>query len=119
MNESDVLLRNNGIELRYYAEVVKCYRIRPDPSALKALKRMYIWTPEHVVKRFAPRINAYVWLMRVFRMKSSTFTTPLHGMIYAMLKESVSTDSAKSVVSEKHFVSATQYIDSCLSDDLY
>ena len=63
----------------------------------------YIWTREHV-KNYMTGKTAYIWFLRVYKLKKPYWAEPTPGAIkYANLKEKVLLEGIKPVLSDNDF----------------
>lgn len=96
------------IEVKYYAEVEKIIE-RPS-TRIGVLKKYFIWTPEHV-KAYMGGKNAYVWILRVYKLKKPVLTERTNGMRYANLLEGVSLDGIEPVINDNNFAKIVEEIE--------
>lgn len=89
------------VEIKYYATLEK---IAEKPAqSIARLQKYYIWTPEHV-KSYLKGQKAYIWALRVYKLKEPFMAEPTPGAIrYANLKEEVSLKGIKPVLSDDEF----------------
>lgn len=90
-------------EIRYYAKLENI----TEKSSLRigTLKNFYVWTPEHV-KSYLKGRKAYIWALRVYRLEEPFMANPTPGATkYANLKEEVSLEGIKPVLSDREFES--------------
>jgi len=92
---------NNKTEIKYYARLENI----SEKSSLKigSLKNFYVWTPEHV-KSYLKGRTAYIWALRVYELEKHFMAKPTPGANkYANLKEEVSLEGIKPVLSDREF----------------
>ncbi|MDI3549360.1 MAG: hypothetical protein PWQ15_462 [Methanobacterium sp.] len=100
--EENALPTRDGkkIEVKYYAEVEKI--IEKPSTRIGALKKYYIWTPEHV-KSYIGREKAHIWILRVYKLKKPVLAERTNGMRYANLFEGVTLKGMKPVLNDSEF----------------
>jgi len=87
-------------EVKYVAEVVNV--LEKSTSKIGNLKKHYVWTNEHV-KSYLNTKNAYVWVLRVYKLKNPIIAERTRGMRYANLIEPISLDGMEPVLSDSEF----------------
>lgn len=97
----------NKTEVKYYAEVEKV--IEKPSQRIGSLNKYHIWTKEHV-KSYLGNQKAFVWILRVYKLKEPVMAERTMGMRYANLKEEVSLDGIKPVLSDIAFNKITTKI---------
>ncbi len=88
-------------EIKYYAKLENI----TEKSSLRigSLRNFYIWTPEHV-KSYLKGQKAQIWVLRIFKLKKPYMAEPTPGAIrYANLKQEVSLEGMKPVLSNEQF----------------
>lgn len=90
----------NKTEVKYYAEVEKV--VEKPFQRVGSLNKYHIWTNEHV-KSYLNNQKAYVWILRVYKLKEPVMAERTMGMRYANLKEDVSLDGLKAVIDDKEY----------------
>lgn len=96
------------IKVKYFAKVEK---VVEKPSVrIGTLKNYYIWTTKHV-KSYLKTPRAYVWVLRVYKLKNPVMAERTKGMRYANLLESVSLEGIKPVISDSEFSEIVQEIE--------
>jgi hypothetical protein len=90
----------NKIEVKYFATVEKV--IEKSPQGIGSLNKYHIWTNEHV-KSYLGNQKAYVWVLRVYKLKKPVMAERTMGMKYANLLEEVSLEGIKPVLSDEKF----------------
>ena len=91
----------NKTEIKYYARLENI----TEKSSLRigSLKNFYVWTPEHV-KSYLKGRKAYIWVLRVYEIEEPFMAKATPGAIkYANLKEEVSLEGIKPVLSDREF----------------
>ncbi len=72
--------------------------------------KYYIWTKDHV-KNYMNGKTAYIWILRVYTLKKPYWAEPTPGAIrYANLKEEVSLEGMKPVLSDLEFSKITDQL---------
>lgn len=88
--------------IKYYATVEKVIE-KPSSRIGGGLQKNYIWTSEHV-KNYLKGKKAKIWVLRVYKLKESYFAEPTFGAIkYANLKENVSLNGLRPVLTDSKF----------------
>jgi hypothetical protein len=90
----------NKTEVKYYAEVEKV--VEKPFQRVGSLNKYHIWTNEHV-KSYLGNQKAYIWILRVYKLKEPVMAERTMGMRYANLKEDVSLDGLKAVIDDKEY----------------
>lgn len=62
----------------------------------------HIWANEHV-KSYLGKQKAYVWILRVYKLKEPVMAGRTKGMLFANLDKEVSLEGIKPVLSDKDF----------------
>lgn len=88
------------IEVKYYAEVEKV--IEKSPQRIGTLNKYHIWTNEHVKSYFGNQ-KAYVWVLRVYKLKEPVMSERTMAQVFANLKEEVSLEGLEPVLSDEKF----------------
>lgn len=96
------------IEVKYYAEVGAIIE-RPS-KRIGTLKKNFIWTPEHV-KSYIGNKTAYVWILRVYKLRTPIFAERTRGMRYANLLDGVSLDGIEPVINDNNFSKIVEEIE--------
>ena len=91
---------NNGTEIKYFATVEKI--IEKSSQRIGSLNKYHVWTNEHV-KSYLGNQKAYIWVLRIYKLKQPVMAERTMGMRYANLKESVSLEGIKPVFSDAIF----------------
>jgi hypothetical protein len=103
--------KKNGdkVEIKYYA---KCENIVKMPfNKVKKLKNYYIWTPKHV-EYYLKNNNAFVWVLRVYKLKNPFMAESAIGPInFANLKKGPSTRESTPVIDDKNFKKILKHIE--------
>ena len=87
-------------EIKYFATVEK---ILERPPRIIPSENFYIWRRGHV-KSYLNGKNAYIWVLRVYRLKKPYMADLAYGPgVYANLKERVSLKGAEPVLTDKEF----------------
>jgi len=87
-------------EIKYFATLEE---IQERPPRRIPSEDFYIWTRDHV-KSYLNGRKAYIWVLRVYRLKEPYMADPTPGaIIYANLKEQVSLEGAEPVLTDKEF----------------
>jgi predicted RNA-binding protein len=88
-------------DVRYYASVDDVRHIeKADLPSLGNIAAYYIWTPEHVMGYFSDSDEAFIWILRAYRLPESIRIPDLgRGAItYANLRQPISTQGALIVI---------------------
>jgi len=91
---------NSKTEVKYYAELEKV--IEKSSQRVGSLNKYHIWTNEHV-KSYLRNQKAYIWILRVYKLKEPVMAERTRGIIYANLFEEVSLEGIKPVLSDNEF----------------
>lgn len=92
---------DNKVEIKYYATLEKI--VEKSAQSTGNLQKFYIWTPKHV-KSYLKGQKAYVWVLRVYKLKEPFMAEPTPMAIrYANLKKGISLEGIKPVLSDKEF----------------
>ena len=87
-------------EVKYFATVEKV--IEKPSQRIGSLNKYHIWTNEHV-KSYLGNQKAYVWILRLYKLKEPVMAEKSMGIKYANLKEEVSLEGIKPVLSDEEF----------------
>ncbi len=96
--------QDDKVRIKYYATIEK---ITEKPVSWLPSAKYYIWTRDHV-KNYMTGKKAFIWILRVYKLKESYWAEPTPGAIkYANLKNNVSLDGIKPVLSDNAFFNIT------------
>ncbi len=98
---------NSKTEVKYFAAVEKV--IEKSSQRVGSLNKYHIWTNEHV-KSYLGNKKAYVWILRVYKLKEPALAERTMGMRYANLLEEISLEGIEPVLSDKEFSKILQEI---------
>ena len=87
-------------EVKYFATVEKV--IEKSPQGIGSLNKYHIWANEHV-KSYLDNQKAYIWILRVYKLKKPVMAERTMAIRYANLLEEVSLDGIKPVLNDKEF----------------
>ncbi len=73
------------------------------------INKYHIWTNEHV-KSYVGNQKAYVWILRVYKLKEPVMDERTKGIQYANLLKEVSLDGIKPVLSDEEFTGIVKNI---------
>ena len=92
--------KGNKVLIKYYATLDKIIK---KPITKIPSDNFYIWTKDHV-KSYMTGKNAFIWILKVYKLKESYLAEPTPGAIrFANLKNEVSLESINPVLSEKEY----------------
>jgi len=92
--------KGDKVLIKYYALLEK---IVEKPLSRIPSDKNYIWTREHV-KNYMTGKNAFIWILRVYKLKEPYWAEPTPGAIrYANLKKDVSLEGMVPVLSDSEF----------------
>ncbi|GAB6056849.1 hypothetical protein JCM15415_21770 [Methanobacterium movens] len=77
-------------EVKYYAIVENI--LEKSPARIGTMNKFHIWTNEHV-KSYLNSNKAYIWLLRVYKLKKPVLTSRNMGMVFANTDKPVALDS--------------------------
>jgi len=100
--ENNSLPEKNGdkVLIKYFAKLEKIFEI---PVSRIPSDKYYIWTRDHV-KSYMTAKTAFIWLLRVYKLKEPHWAEPTPGAIrYANLEEEVSLLGMEPVLSDSEF----------------
>jgi restriction system protein len=100
--KDNALPEKNGdnVLIKYFATLEE---IVEKPVSRLPSDKFYIWTKDHV-KNYMSGKTAYIWILRVNKLKELYWAEPTPGAIkYANLKNEVSLDGMKPVLSDSEF----------------
>lgn len=90
--------KGDKVLIKYFATVEE---IVEKPTSRIPSDKNYIWTKDHV-KNYMTGKTAYIWILRVYALKEPYCAEPTPGAIrYANLKEEVSLEGMKAVLSDE------------------
>lgn len=90
----------NKKEVKYVANLEKI--IKKQPSRIGTLNSFHIWTNEHV-KSYLGLNSAYVWILRVYKLKEPVMTSRTKGLLYANTMEEIALEGMEPVLSDAEF----------------
>ena len=105
--EENSMPKKNGdkVLIKYYATLEKI--VEKLVSRIPSDKH-YIWTRDHV-KNYITGKNAYIWILRVYKLKQPYWAEPTPGPIkYANLKNEVSIDGIEPVLDDFNFLKVSE-----------
>jgi predicted RNA-binding protein len=91
-------------DITCYASVDYVHHIeKADLSSLGDMAGLYVWTPEHVAEYFSDSDEAFVWLLKAYRLPEPIRVPDLgRGAItYANLRQPISTQGAVPVITDQ------------------
>lgn len=92
--------KGDKVLIKYFASVEQ---IVEKPVSRIPSGKHYIWTRDHV-KNYMTGKTAYIWILRVYKLKEPYWAEPTPGAIrYANLKEEVSLEGMESVLTDSQF----------------
>jgi len=91
---------DNETEVKYCATVEKV--IEKPSQRIGFLNKFHIWTNEHV-KSYLGNKKAYIWILRVYKLKKPIMAERTNVLRYANLLEEVSLEGIKPVKSNEEF----------------
>jgi len=100
-------ITNNRIKIKYFVSIEKI--IEKSSKEILELNDLYIWNQSHV-QFYLDGNNAYVWLLRVYKLKNPYFAEKHQGMTFANLKEYVNIDDSKPVLNNDNFSNVAEMI---------
>lgn len=87
-------------QVRYVAKVDKI--LEKPVSRINTMRKYYLWTNEHV-RSYLNSQKAYVWVLRVYKLKEPVMAERTKGIRYANLTEPLSLKGIKPVLSDTKF----------------
>ena len=99
--------KEDKVLIKYFATLEE---IIEKPVSRIPSDKYYIWTRDHV-KKYMTRKTAYIWFLRVYKLKEPYWAEPTPGAIkFANLKENVSLEGMKPVLSDEKLSSILKEI---------
>ena len=98
---------NDKTEIKYFATVENLMQI--PTTRVGTLKNQYIWTSDHV-KSYLGGSNAYIWVLRVYKLKKPYMAEPTKAMTFVNLKEGISLEGIKPVLNDKEYAKIVETI---------
>ena len=104
-------------DIRYYASVNDVYRIeKADLPSLGNMAGLYIWTREHVTGYFSDSDEAFIWLLRVYRLSEPMRIPDLSGISLSPdLRQPISTQGAIPVITDQALHDIKEQIQASIS----
>lgn len=65
--------------------------------------KYYIWTRDHV-KKYIKNKTAFIWILRVYKLKKPYWAEANRGIQYANLKKNVSIDAMEPILTDNVFL---------------
>ena len=87
-------------EVKYFAKVENV--IERSSQRIGTLKQYHIWTNEHV-KSYLNKSKAYIWILRVYELKTPVVSRTKGGIKYSNLLEPASMEGSKPVLNDSEF----------------
>jgi len=98
---------NSKTEVKYFATVENV--VEKSSQGIGSLNKYHIWTNQHV-KSYLDNQKAYVWILRVYKLKEPVMAEKTRGIRYANLLEEVSLEGIKPVLNDSEFSKIIQEI---------
>ena len=86
--------------MKYYAKIVSI--VKKDLNQINRLSKYHIWTDEHV-KSYLSGKKAYIWVLRVYKLKEPAMSERTRGLRYANLFEELPLDGIEPVLNDSEF----------------
>lgn len=105
-------------DIKYYASIDEVSHIeKADLPSLGDMAGLYIWTREHVAGYFSDSDEAFVWLLRAYRLSEPMRIPDLgRGAItYANLRQPISTQGAIPVITDQALHGIKEQIQASIS----
>ncbi|MEN6552014.1 MAG: DUF1802 family protein [Methanobacterium sp.] len=93
-------MENNQVEIKYFARVEKI--VEKIPYHIDYLDDFFVWTKEHV-RSYLKRKKAFIWVLRVYKLKNHVRVDPAVGIKYVNLNESISLKGLDPVMDNDQF----------------
>ena len=91
---------DNKTEVKYFATVEKV--IEKSSQRIGSLNKYHIWTNEHVISYLGNK-KAYIWILRVYKLKKPVMAERTIAKVYPNLLEEVSLEGIEPVFSDEEF----------------
>ncbi|MCG2828496.1 McrB family protein [Methanothermobacter sp. K4] len=105
--------QHNLPAIKYFAKVVDVINI--PKKILGKINSYHIWNPKHVNSFIES--NAYLWIIRVYRLKKPVFTGKTGGIIYASTAKEVDIENAEPVLGDDVFYKTLNEIRKKVSEE--
>lgn len=92
------LKKDDQVEIKYYAKIEKI--IERSPARIGSVDKMHIWSKDHV-KTYLKNKKAFIWALRVYKLKQPIFAERNNGMLFANLKKGASLDGMEPIITDK------------------
>lgn len=92
------LKKDDQVEIKYFARIEEI--IEKSPSRIGSVDKLHIWSNDHV-KNYLKNKKAFIWALRVYKLKEPFFTERNNGMLFANLKKGTSLDGMEPVLNDK------------------
>ncbi len=96
------LKKDDQVEIKYFARIEEI--IERSPARIGSIDKMHIWSKDHV-KNYLKNKKAFIWALRVYKLKEPFFAERNNGMLFANLKKGASLDGMEPVLTDKEFKS--------------
>jgi len=96
------LRKNDQVEIKYFARIEDI--IEKSPSRIGSVDKLHIWSKDHV-KDYLKNKRAFIWVLRVYKLKEPFFAERNNGMLFANLKKGASIEDIEPVLRDKEFQS--------------
>lgn len=94
------LKKDDQVEIKYYAKIEKI--VERSPTQIGSVDKMHIWSKNHV-KNYLKNKKAFIWALRVYKLKKPIFAERNNGMLFANLKKGASLEGIKPVLTDQEF----------------
>jgi restriction system protein len=102
---------NDKFEIKYFVEVKKI--ISKSQRQIKNLDKYHIWANNHVnsyLKGYKQQKKAYIWIVRVYKLKKAYMAEINPAVRYVNLKDRVSLEGIEPVLNDSEFQKITEKI---------
>lgn len=91
---------DNKNEIKYFAKVEKI--LEKPASRIGSFKNYYIWTSNHV-RSYLSTPKAYIWILRVYKLKKPVMAERTRGIKYANVLEPILIEDIKPILNDSKF----------------
>jgi len=96
------LKKDGQVEIKYFARIEDI--IEKSSARIGSANKLHIWSNDHV-KDYLKNKKAFIWVLRVYKLKEPFFAEKNNGMLFANLKKGSSLDGIKPILTDKEFES--------------
>lgn len=94
------LMKDGQVEIKFFARIEDI--LEKSPAKIGTVDKLHIWGKDHV-KDYLKTKKAFIWVLRVYKLKKPIFAERNNGMLFANLKKGASLEGMQPVLREEEF----------------